>query len=173
MTQLTAHFSLDELTFSDTAVRLGIDNSLPSDLFPNIQMLADGAERVRSVLGCPVRPNSGYRCEALEKIIARKDFIGWCARHGKPVGDASWSEYFPRKAHPKALSLDFTAREFGTPAQIVAALAEEKDFINFQQCIAEGSWVHISFPESGKGKGEVLTARFDSNGVASYTKGLK
>ena len=169
--QLTSHFSLEELCFSDTAIRNGIEN-VPTDptVLANLQVLAEGAERVRDVLGCAMHVSSGHRCESLEKIICRKDFIGWCARHGKQVGDAAWSEYFARKAHPKGLALDFTAAKYGSPAKIVAALAEEADYINFDQCIEEGAWVHVAFPAKGKGRLEVMEAKFSSDGVASYRR---
>ena len=171
MNYLSPHFTLDELTRSDTAVRLGIDNTPDADVLQAIQVLADGAERVRHVLGCPMHPSSGFRCEALEKVVARKDFISWCGRHGKDVGDEAWGEYFPRKAHPKGLALDFVAPGYGDPSKVVAAIADERDYIGFEQCIAEGTWVHISFPMSGRGKGEVMTAKF-KDGVPSYTRGL-
>ena len=172
--QLVAHFSRAEFEFSETAIRNGIDNTVPDDLFPNLLVLAQGAERVREVLGVPMRVTSGYRCEALERIIAHKDFLGWCARHGRRSSDATaWAEYFARKAHPKALALDFLAPKCGTPAEFVEVVAAESDYIGFQQCIHEGTWVHVAFPATGKGKGEVLSAKFDSNGVASYTKGIK
>lgn len=171
MTQLTSHFSLDELTHSETAVRNGIDN-VPHDpdVLANLQLLADGAERVRSVLGCAVLPSSGYRCEALEKVVCRKDFVAWCGRHGHEVGDASWAIYFKRKAHPKGLALDFIAPRFGTPAQIVAALAAEADYVDFEQLIVEGTWVHVAFAEEGrKPRREVLRATF-KGGTPTYTK---
>jgi hypothetical protein len=171
--KLTTNFSFEELTHSDTAIRNGIDNTPPDHLLPNLMVLAEGSERVRYVLGRRVLTSSGYRCEELERIICWKDFIGWCERHGRNVADPqAWADYFARKSHPKGLSLDFTSPEFGTPAQIVAALVKNKEFVNFEQCIEEGKWVHVAFPASGIGRGEVLTARFDSNGRAHYTQVL-
>lgn len=172
--KLSAHFSIEELTHSDTAVRNGIDNTPTEEIYQNLLILAAGLERTREVLGFPMHASSGYRCEALEKIIARKDFLGWCARRGIPASDpTSWPTYFARKAHPKGLALDFIAPQFGTPEEVVEVIAAEADYIGFDSVIFEGSWVHIAFPASGKGKGEVLTAKFDANGVSSYTKGIK
>jgi hypothetical protein len=47
MTALTDHFTLDELTRSDTAVRLGIDNSAPDLLWmPLAAIVAAGWRQV-------------------------------------------------------------------------------------------------------------------------------
>jgi len=166
--KLTDHFTLEELSFSETATRNGIDNTPPDVLFPRLLMLADGAERVRSVLGFAMRVHSGYRCEALEKIIARKDFIGWCRAHGKTEDD--WPEYFAHKVHPKGGAMDFTSPSFGTPRQVVECIVAHQDVIRFDKVIEEGSWVHIQF--SDKPRGQVLTARFGDDGVPVYTPGL-
>ena len=167
MTALTDHFTLDELTRSDTAVRLGIDNSAPDRLWMHLFVLAVGLEKVRVLLGeRSMRISSGYRCEELERVLCAKDFAAWCGRHGKHQGAQAWDEYFARKAHPKAYAADFTCPSFGDPLAIVKAI--EASDIEFDQCIQEGSWVHVSFAPTARR--EVLTATF-SGGTASYTKG--
>src|SRR2546428_471866 len=45
---LSTHFSFEELTLSDTAVRAGIDNTPPGQLMPNLVRLAAGLELVRA-----------------------------------------------------------------------------------------------------------------------------
>ena len=45
--KLTEHFDWAEVTRSDTASRMGIDNSLPSALLPTVQKTATKLERVR------------------------------------------------------------------------------------------------------------------------------
>ena len=108
MTRLTPNFTLEELTHSDTALRLGIDNTPPPDIIPNLIVLATGLEAIRAVLGVPVNVTSGYRCEALERVLCEKDFQAWCRRHRRnPVTD--WPEYFERKGHPKGYCGDWTA----------------------------------------------------------------
>lgn len=166
MTSLTDHFSLDELTRSDTAERLGIDNTAPDRIITNLFVLAVGLEQVRALLHFPVRVSSGYRCEELERVLCEKDYRAWCARHGNHVGPDSWAAYFKRKAHPKGYAADFTAAGFGDPLSIVKAI--EASEIKFDQCIQEGKWVHISFAPAMRR--EVLTATF-SGGTASYSKG--
>lgn len=165
---LTSHFTLEELTASDTAVRLGIYNTPGLQASANLMVLANGMEQVRAVLGQPVKVSSGFRCEELEKVLCAKDFAAWCSRNGKMRTDpAVWAEYFKRKAHPKGFACDFTCPKFGTPLEIVKALI--KAGIKADQIIQEGTWVHISFDP--KMRGQVLTATFNG-GTPSYTQGV-
>lgn len=167
MTNLTPHFTLEELTHSDMAVRLGIDNTPPAIIVPNLTVLAEGMELVRNVLQHPIHPNSGYRCEEFERVLCAKDFKAWCARHGKDPLTA-WPEYFARKGHPNGYCLDFTCPQFGTPLEIVRVV--KASGIKFDQLIEEGTWVHASFDP--RLRGEVLTAKFDKDGAPSYSQGV-
>jgi hypothetical protein len=162
---LSDHFTLEELAQSDTAVRLGIDNTPSEAVIAHLKVLALGLERIRAVLGRPITIKSGYRCEALEKLLCAKDFAAWCTRHGKAQASA-WPEYFAGKAHPHGYAADFICPGFGTPVEIVRA-AKAAGF-KFDQLIEEGTWVHASFDP--RLRGEVLTARFDSHGTPTYTQ---
>ena len=51
MTQLSEHFTLEELSHSDIAVRLGIDNTPPIDLYDNLRRLCVLLESVRKTIG--------------------------------------------------------------------------------------------------------------------------
>ena len=44
--RLTPHFTLEELTFSETATRLGIDNTPSIEVKQNLEKLALGLENV-------------------------------------------------------------------------------------------------------------------------------
>lgn len=169
MSKLSPHFTLEELTVSDTATRLGIDNTPGLVVSGNLLALARGMEMVRTILGGrSIHVNSGFRCEELEKVLCAKDFVAWCSRNGKMRTDpAAWAEYFKRKAHPKGFACDFTCPKFGTPLEIVKALI--KAGIKADQIIQEGTWVHISFDP--KMRGQVLTATFNG-GTPSYTQGV-
>lgn len=167
MSKLTPHFTIEELTQSDTATRLGIDNTPGLQASGNLLALANGMELIRGILGGrPIHVNSGFRCEALEKVLCAKDFAAWCARNGKMRTDpAAWDEYFKRKAHPKGYACDFVCPDFGTPEQIVKVLV--KPSLKADQIIMEGTWVHVSFDP--RMRGHVLTATFN-NGTPSYTQ---
>jgi zinc D-Ala-D-Ala carboxypeptidase len=145
MLRLTEHFTLEELAHSDIAVRLGIDNTPPADVVPHLVVLANGLEQIRRVTEHALIVHSGYRCEALERVLCAKDFTAWCARHGKDVATA-WPEYFARKGHPRGYCGDFTSPGFGSPAEVVQVVRGAG--IKVDQLIEEGTWVHASFAVS-------------------------
>ncbi len=143
--RLTDHFTLEELTFSSIAQRIGIDNSAPIEVVDHLTTLAIGLERVRGLLGSPMHIDSGYRCPALNSAI----------------GGAKES------AHLDGFAADFICRGFGTPFEIVKAIAGSS--ILFDKCIHEGTWVHISFAPTLRR--ELLTAHFGPRGT-TYTQGV-
>lgn len=165
--KLTEHFTLEDLTDSDMALRLGIDNTPPANVIANLRDLAIGLESMRLMLGRPMRIHSGYRCEALERVLCAKDFAAWCARHRKDPATA-WPEYFERKGHPKGYCADWTCPDYGPPIVIVRYL--NSTGIRFDQLIQEGTWVHASFDP--RMRRQILTASFDANGTPSYAQGV-
>ena len=141
---LTDHFTLEELCLSSTAERSGIDNTPGPEIVENLRVLARGLEEVRGFLGKPMHIDSGYRCESLNSAVNG-------ARNS---------------AHLQGYAADFICPGFGTPLEIVKAISESA--IAFDQCIQEGTWVHISFdPRTRK---QILTAHFGPNGT-TYTMG--
>lgn len=143
--QLSPHFSLEELTASSTARRLGIDNTPPAEALANLAVTANGLEGVRSLLGQPMRIDSGFRCPALNRA----------------VGGAKTS------AHMSGYAADFVCPEFGDPLAIVKAIAASE--LPFDQVIQEGTWVHISFDPQLRRR--ILTAHFGPGGT-TYTEGV-
>ena len=145
MTQLSLHFSLKEFTDSDIAARNGIDNTAPPELMANLRRTAGGMERVRSLLGdLPIRVNSGYRCENLERVLCAEAFVVWCKRQLMICNNRAWQRYFLTKQHPSGNAVDFTCEDYGLPYQIMQAVANSA--IDYDQLILEyNSWVHISF----------------------------
>lgn len=66
---LTAHFSLEELTRSGTAIRLGIDNQPPEEAVVRMQALCEHVlEPLRQRYG-RIIVTSGYRSDALNKAV--------------------------------------------------------------------------------------------------------
>ena len=64
------HFSIQELTRSDTARRLGIDNTPPPRAVKALHELVDHVlDPLRDAWGGPIRVNSGYRCPELNKAV--------------------------------------------------------------------------------------------------------
>ena len=122
MRYLSTHFTLDELTASQTAARLGIDNTPPPEVLARLAHTAQGLEAVRIRLGAPVIVSSGFRCLALNRAVGS--------------GDTS--------AHVTGDAADFICPGFGGPLTVVGALKDAG--IAFDQLIVEfDRWVHISF----------------------------
>ncbi|MBX9706862.1 MAG: DUF882 domain-containing protein [Caulobacteraceae bacterium] len=146
--RLSDHFTLAELTHSNTALRRGLDNTPPPEVLDQLILTADRMEGVRQLLGDrPIKVSSGYRSPAVNRA----------------VGGSRTS------AHRTGHAVDFTCPDFGTPAEVAAHLA--KHLTDFDQLIEEfGGWVHIGF---GPGKRrQVLTAR-KVGGRTKYTPGIK
>ena len=148
---LSEHFTLEELTQSQHAVRACIDNT-PTDpvVLDNLRITAQMLEAVRELLGeHPILVSSGYRCPKLNTLI----------------GSVSTSQ------HTQGLAVDFTCPSFGTPKQICQHLLD-MDF-RFDQMIWEGTWVHLSHASVGVPvRGNVLTAVFKPGEKTSYLRGL-
>ena len=65
-----SHFPIRELTRSETAARLGIDNTPPADAVENMRrLIRDVLDPAREMLGMPVIVNSGYRCPELNRAV--------------------------------------------------------------------------------------------------------
>jgi hypothetical protein len=141
---ISQHFTMEEVVFSQTAVRKGIDNRLPPELMENVKRQAYLMEQVRATLGTAIHITSWYRCHELNAAI----------------GGSS------KSVHPIGLACDFVS-SYGTPLQICKELEHAVDY---DQLIDEGTWVHIGLSLEPL-RHEVLTARFP-NGKAVYTKGL-
>lgn len=124
--QLSPHFTLAEAITSQTAARLGIDNSPTSAMLPELQKTAAFMEQIRVLLGNkPITVTSWYRCSALEAAI---------------VGRENSSGH-----HPLGGAVDFICPRFGTPYEVAHHLAIAKGSLPIGQLIYEyGSWVHIS-----------------------------
>ena len=126
--RLSEHFTLEEMTRSQLAVRHGIDNT-PNDMqLENLKTLAKGMELVRTKLdSLPIIISSGFRCEDLNDLLGSKR----------------------TSAHIAGLACDFTCDRYSHVGRVFEVLAESS--IPYQQLIYEySSWIHISFPVEGE-----------------------
>ena len=122
MMQLSEHFSLDEGTFSETAVRLGINNQPSPEQLENMKKTAEGMEKVRALLGKGIRVNSWLRLPEVNVAVG-----------GSKVS-----------SHMDGWAVDFTCASFGDPYAVCKAIQESD--IKYDQMIHEfGRWTHISF----------------------------
>ena len=71
---LTPHFTLDELTASESAERNGWDNSPNDAELENLKRLADFLEQVKVELGGkPIMINSAFRSKKVNDSVGSKD----------------------------------------------------------------------------------------------------
>ena len=129
------HFTLDELIHSDTADRLGIDNSPTSDAIQCIDDLVTNVlDKLRSEWGRPIIVTSGYRCKELNAA----------------VGGAHYSQ------HLKGQAADIVSDDFEAFRRFVRRWCKDNEF---DQCIFEHSsdseWIHISYVE-GRNRRQML-----------------
>ena len=72
--KLSDHFSLWELTKSQTAIRNGIDNTPDEESIRNLKEVCTKIlEPVRTHYGRPFTPSSGYRCLSLNQLLGSSD----------------------------------------------------------------------------------------------------
>ena len=136
---LSEHFTLEEFTFT---IHRNIDNTPTESVLGNLKDTAMALEWVRMLLQAPIRVNSAYRSLELNKAVGGS----------------------PKSQHMTGQAVDFTAKAFGTPAQIVYAI--KNSAIKYDQLILEyDKWVHISF--SDKNRKQVLI--IDKKGTRNYT----
>ena len=72
MTQLSPHFTLEELLQSDTATRNGYNEqfSPPQNIIDNLKALCDNVlEPLRAKIGKPIIITSAYRCERVNGSV--------------------------------------------------------------------------------------------------------
>lgn len=137
--QLSTHFTLAELTASNKAAQLGIDNTAPPEIVPRLVLLAEMLERIRSTVNAPLIVSSGYRCEALNLAVG-----------SKPTSD-----------HPHGHAADFIAPGFGSPTEVARLLAPLVGVLGIGQIILEGvkgkQWVHVSTHTPERAINRVIT----------------
>lgn len=135
MTSDWKHFTLDELIHSDTADRLGIDNSPTSDVVSNINDLVTNVlDKLRDEWGRPIIVTSGYRCKELNAA----------------VGGARNSQ------HLKGQAADIVSDDFEAFRGVARRWCKDNEF---DQCIFEHGggreWIHISF-DRGRNRRQML-----------------
>jgi hypothetical protein len=142
--KLSKHLSVAEFIASPTATRLGISNEMTPEHLENAKIVAEKLfEPIRGFRGAPIKLNSGYRSEALNKRI----------------GGSKTSQHMKGEA----MDLPLTASEF----QFI------RNNINFDQLIWEfgndtqPQWVHVSYNCSGRQRKQVLRA-VKQNGKTKY-----
>lgn len=157
---LSPHFRLSELTLSQAAVRHSVGNTPNPEQLANLRRTAAMLEQVRTLLGNkPIVISSGFRSAAVNSLVGGS----------------------LKSAHLSGLAADFTCPGFGTPLQVCRAIVASG--LAFDQCIYEGTWVHLAAPphcdeqayadiDPASCRRSVLTARFAPNAPTRYVQGV-
>jgi hypothetical protein len=146
---MTQSFSIRELTYSDTAIRLGIDNTPTDEILKNLQNVIQFIlEPISNNFDSQIMITSGYRSPALCQAIGSK----------------------PTSQHTLGMAVDFEI--LGTPNKEVSDWIV--DHLDFDQCILEfwkpeqpnSGWVHCSYKTSGNRK--MYLRAYKGNGRTVY-----
>jgi len=151
--KLSKNFSLNELTKSQTAIRMGIDNTSDTEQLVNLAVLVQQVlQPCREQFGS-ISINSGLRVLKLNQAIGSSD----------------------KSQHTKGEAADFEAHSISN--RRLAEWIEEK--LDFDQLILEypgpdprDGWVHCSYKRDGGNRKQVLTA-VKEGGKTVYKKGLQ
>ena len=151
--KLSKNLSLAEVTKSNTAKRLGINN-VPDDewVIENLRQIAVNVfQPLRDAFGCPIYVSSGYRGLELNRAIGGS----------------------LRSQHMEGRALDLDADVYGkcTNSQILEWIREN---VEFDQMVWEfgdtdnPDWVHVSYVHGGVNRGRCLKACRDDEGKVYY-----
>ena len=124
-TMLSEHFSLEELTDTET----GFDNTPDDKAEENLKLLCITLERIRTLLGKPITISSGYRSTRVNKAVK---------------GALSSAHLDGRAADIKVKGM--------TPYEVCKAIQEAKipvDQVIFENLGGNGGWTHIGIAKVG------------------------
>jgi zinc D-Ala-D-Ala carboxypeptidase len=128
--QLTKHFTLQEMTASETAARRGFDNIPNETEISNLVRVAELLEEVRILLGKPILINSAFRSKQVNDAVGSRDTsqhrLG-CAADIRVPGMNP--DEVCRAIIASGIQYDQLIREFWTPE-------------------GGGGWTHISVPNT-------------------------
>ena len=154
MTQLSENFTLKELTKSDTATRLDLDNTPNEEQIESLRLLCENIlQPVRDHFGKPVKISSGFRSPAVNQ-----------ATGGSATSD-----------HCKGQACDFEIEGLSNPD--VATWIMEN--LTYSQLILEfyvqgqpnSGWIHCSYNPEKLIKQELTAVKVA--GKTQYLQGLQ
>ena len=151
--QLSKNFTMAEFVKSDTATKLGIDNTPEGEHLENAKALFENVvQKVRDHFG-PTVLNSGYRSPKLNEAVRGSSTSQHC--HGQAadievpgVANADVAQWIVDNCE-----FDQVILEFYTPG------------------IPDSGWVHVTYKSPEENRKSVLTA-MKENGKTVYKQGL-
>lgn len=139
MEKITKNFTYDELIYSATANRMGIDNTPSKDEKESLIKLAkEILQPIRDKWGGPIVVTSGYRCEAVNRAV------GGAKTSQHRLGQAADIK-IGSKAQNKAL-FNLLQKMIKIGDIKVGQLIDEYGY----------SWIHVSLPRENKPNNQIL-----------------
>ena len=155
---LSPHFSLKEMTDSQTAVKYGIANVPSEQEIENLHRLCQGTlEPLREALQLPVVITSGFRTKALNDKLAHPS-----ERSQHMQGQAA-DFYIPVQGEGVTENGSLSRREL-----LIKAFREilQNPKIDFDQLILYPSFIHVSYVSPKANRRGILKAQ--GNGKLGY-----
>ena len=145
---LSAHFTLDELTHTD---HRELDNTPNEQELTNLKRLAEFLETIKTVLGGkPIMVNSAFRSKVVNDAVGSKD----------------------TSQHRVGCAADLRVPSM-TPDEVVKAIIASG--IGYDQVIREfsdpvkgGGWTHVSIPNNPNGTPRKQALIIDKQGTRVY-----
>ena len=128
--QLSEHFTLSEMTRSDTAERNHIDNTPSQEVIDNLRALCRNVlEPARVAFGQPIYITSGYRCPALNAKVG-----------GQPTSQ-----------HLRGEAADLQVKGVRNIRHLYNAIRDHGVFdqLLFESNKAGAKWIHVSYTSYG------------------------
>tara|TARA_B100000424_G_C22748606_1_gene404658 strand:+ start:155 stop:655 length:501 start_codon:yes stop_codon:yes gene_type:complete len=160
--RISKNFTLSELTSSNTAKRLGINNTPDKEGIFKLRILVTTLlQPIRDRIGVPIRVSSGYRSLELNRTITGR------------------SDYISQHSKCEAVDLKCVVRGKMDNLRIYNTLIEGG--FDFDQCILEfggatetteskcPNWIHLSYSMDNNRR-QVLVAYKDKNNRTKYRK---
>ena len=150
MVKISKHISYKEATRSATALRLGIENVPNQYELQNMEMVAKHVfEPLREAVDAPIKINSFFRCEELNKAIGGSTKSQHCQGRAIDIDDVygNVSNAFMYYYIKDNLDFDQLIWEFGTDHN--------------------PDWVHVSYVDADSNRKRCLKA-IRENGKTKY-----
>lgn len=132
---ISEHITYDEATISPTSLRFGINNKPNEKQLENMKLVAEKCfEPLRKLYGKPIKVNSFFRCEELNKKVGGSATSQHTALNGAAIDISGGSKEENKKLFELAKALDF-------------------DQLLWEYGNDDGpDWVHISYKKEGNRK---------------------
>jgi hypothetical protein len=152
---LSAHFTLAELTRSEAAARKGVDNTPPPEAVEALKALCEKVlEPLRIAMGKPMRVNSGYRGPEANAAVGGSS----TSQHSKgEAADVEFDGFDNKKLAQKIIDMKLPFD------QLILEFHKDGD--------PNSGWVHVSHKRGGPQRGQVLRA-VSEGGKTKYIPGL-